>query len=193
MDRKNMKNKVYIIVASMRRNRIGPQIAAWVMDHMPPCRAYDTELVDLNDWHLPLSDEPAIPATGVYVNEHTKAWSQKIARANGYVFVTPQYNWGYPASLKNALDHLFKEWNGKPAAIVSYGFHGGGKAAAQLRQVLEGGLDMRPATAMPAITLVREMFTAEGLLRDPATDFSPFTSSIEQAAKELTSLLVTEQ
>ena len=188
-----MKNKVYILVASMRRNRIGPQIAAWVMDHMPPSRAYDTELVDLNDWHLPLSDEPAIPATGVYVNEHTKAWSQKIARANGYVFVTPQYNWGYPASLKNALDHLFKEWNGKPAVIVSYGFHGGGKAAAQLRQVLEGGLDMRPTTAMPAITLVREMFTESGLLKDPVTDFSPFTAAIAQAAEELTSLLVTQQ
>ncbi len=97
-----MKNKVYIIVGSMRRNRIGPQVAAWVMHNHAALAGFPsrTELVDLNDWHLPLSDEPAIPATGVYANEHTKAWSQKIAAANGYVFVTPQYNWGYPASLK---------------------------------------------------------------------------------------------
>lgn len=188
-----MKNKVYIIVGSMRRNRIGPQIAAWVMDNMPSSTAFETELVDLNDWHLPLSDEPAIPATGVYANEHTRVWSRKIAAANGYVFVTPQYNWGYPASLKNALDHLFKEWNGKPAVIVSYGFHGGSKAAMQLRQVLEGGLDMRPATAMPAITISREMFAENGLLKDPATDFSPFAASLAQATEELILLLANRQ
>ena len=46
-----------------------------------------------------------------------------------------QYNWGYPAALKNALDFLYKEWHNKPAGIISYGGHGGGKAAAQLQQV----------------------------------------------------------
>ena len=46
-----------------------------------------------------------------------------------------QYNWGYPASLKNALDYLFPEWNGKPAGIISYGGRGGGKAAAHLAEV----------------------------------------------------------
>ncbi len=50
------------------------------------------------------------------------------------VFVSPQYNWGYPAPLKNAIDHLYKEWAGKPAMIVTYGGHGGSKCAAQLRQ-----------------------------------------------------------
>ena len=108
--------------------------------------------------------------------------------ADGYFFVTPQYNWGYPASLKNALDHLFNEWTGKPAVIVSYGHRGGGKAAAQLRQVLEG-LRMRPADAMPAITFSQEMLTADGRLRDPATDFLPYVEAIEQAAEELRLIL----
>jgi NAD(P)H-dependent FMN reductase len=183
-----VKSKVYIIVSSTRLNRIGRQVAEWVLERIPASTGFETELVDLNDWHLPLSDEPSIPATGLYVHEHTRAWSRKIASADGYFFVTPQYNWGYPASLKNALDHLFKEWNNKPAVIVSYGYHGGVKAAAQLRQVLEG-LKMRPATAMPKITLVREMLTADGHLRAPATDFLPYAEAIQHAAEELGLLL----
>jgi NAD(P)H-dependent FMN reductase len=179
-----MTSRVYIIVGSTRANRIGRQIAEWVLACIPAPAGFGAELVDLNDWHLPLSDEPSIPATGIYVHEHTRAWSQTISAADGYIFVTPQYNWGYPASLKNALDHLYREWNGKPAVIVSYGHHGGGKAAGQLRQVLEG-LKMRPVTTMPAITFTQEMLTTDGHLRDPATDFLPFTQSIAQAADEL--------
>jgi len=67
------------------------------------------------------------------------------------VFVTPQYNWGYPAVLKNAIDYLFNEWKGKSAMIVSYGGHGGGKAASQLRQVLNG-VHMEVAETMPGLT-----------------------------------------
>jgi NAD(P)H-dependent FMN reductase len=143
------------------------------------------------DWPLPMSDEPSIPANGVYANEHTHAWSRKIAAADGFIFVTPQYNWGYPASLKNALDHLYKEWTGKPAAIVSYGYRGGVKAAAQLHQVLEGGLKMRVAATIPAVTFTNEMVAAPGRLRDPATDFAAFAPGIGQVAAELSALFAT--
>jgi NAD(P)H-dependent FMN reductase len=183
-----MTSRIYVIIGSIRLNRVGPQIAGWVLRNIPPSIGFDAELLDLNDWPLPLSDEPNIPATGIYAHEHTHAWSHKIAAADGYIFVTPQYNWGYPASLKNALDHLFKEWNGKPAMIVSYGYHGGGKAAAQLRQVLEG-LRMRPINAMPAITFSHEMLTADGQLRNPDADFSLYAENFLNAAKELASLL----
>ncbi|WP_317624034.1 NADPH-dependent FMN reductase [Brevibacterium casei] len=67
-----------------------------------------------------------------------------VSEADGIVFVTPQYNGGYPASLKNAIDYLFAEWRDKPALIVSYGGHGGGMSGAQLRSVLEFiGVDLR--------------------------------------------------
>ena len=179
--------KVQIIIASTRPQRIGRQIAEWVQGTIPPSAGFAAELVDLVEWHLPLSDEPGVPASGNYVQEHTKAWSRKIASADGFVFVTPQYNWGYPASLKNALDHLFKEWNAKPAAIVSYGHHGGGKAAAQLRQVLDG-LRMRPAATMPAIVVTKEMLAADARLRDPSADFAPFAEDVRRAAAELAAL-----
>lgn len=150
--------------------------------------SFESELVDLNDWHLPLSDEPNIPARGIYVQEHTRAWSRKIAEAAGYVFVTPQYNSGYPASLKNALDHVYKEWNGKPAVIVSYGHHGGVRSAAQLRQVLEA-LRIQPAATAPAITFSNDMLTDEGALRDPATQFARYAPIIREAAVELATAL----
>ncbi len=73
-----------------------------------------------------------------------------MSSAAAIVIVTPQYNWGYPAPLKNALDHLYQKWTGKPLVIVTYGGHGGNKCAAQLRQVA-AGLHMRPVATMPGI------------------------------------------
>jgi len=140
------------------------------------------ELVDLADWPLPMDDEPGIPALGVYAQEHTRAWSRKIASADAVMFVTPQYNWGYPAPLKNAIDHLDKEWNGKPVIIVSYGGHGGDKCAAQLRQVAEG-LKMRLVSTMPRIVLTHEMIRGGPI--DSQKDFQAYAESIRQALTEL--------
>ena len=184
-----MARKVHLISGSVRPGRIGPDVARWVMAALPPGLGLDLELVDLADWPLPMEDEPGIPARDDYRHTHTRAWSHKIAEAAAFVFVTPQYNWGYPAALKNALDHLHKEWAEKPAVIVSYGFHGGRKCADQLRQVLDA-LRMRPVPTMPALTLPPEMKKMEtGCLHLPPNAFAPATSSIEQAYAELSSLL----
>jgi len=181
-----MSRSVQVISASTRPTRINPSIARWVMAQAPD--ALDLELVDLADWPLPMDDEPGIPAAGQgYSHPHTQAWSDKVAAADAYVFVTPQYNWGYPAPLKNALDHLYAEWTGKPAMIVSYGFHGGGKCAAQLRQVLEG-LRMRPAATMPGLTLPEEM--KHGAAVEVAlASFGPAVPAIATAFTELAALL----
>lgn len=99
-----------------------------------------------------MDEEPGVPAQGGYEQLHTRMWSAKIGGADGYVFVTPQYSWGYPAPLKDAIDHLYAEWRDKPAAVVTHGGHGGGKCAAQLRGVLSG-LKVCVAATMPAPTL----------------------------------------
>jgi NAD(P)H-dependent FMN reductase len=89
-----------------------------------------------------MCDEPGIPSEitdpSGYSYDHTRQWSAEISSHSAFIFVTPQYNWSFPASIKNAIDYLYHEWKGKPAVIVSYGGHGGGKAAAQLHQVLLG-------------------------------------------------------
>ncbi|MGB3551289.1 MAG: NAD(P)H-dependent oxidoreductase [Candidatus Binatus sp.] len=169
-------------MGSIRAGRLCPKIASWVVEVAQASTNLNYELVDLADWPLPMNDEPGLPALGVYAQEHTRAWSRKIASADAIMFVTPQYNWGYPAPLKNAIDHLDNEWKGKPAAIVSYGGHGGDMSAAQLRQVAQG-LKMRLVSTMPAITLTREMILGGPF--DPQKDFQAYAESIRQALVEL--------
>ncbi len=170
-------------MGSTRAGRLCPAIATWVADIGRAYASFTLELVDLADWPLPPDDEPGIPQLGQYSQPHTWAWSRKVAGAAGFVFVTPQYNWGYPAVLKNAIDHLYAEWTGKPALIVSYGGHGGGKCAAQLRQVMEG-LKMHPVPAMPGLVLTRAMMG--GAPMDPARDFHAHLDDIRQGFAELT-------
>src|SRR5580698_2938604 len=145
---------ILVIVGSVRPRRIALQVAEWAAEVGRETTEAAFEVVDLKDWPLPMDDEPDVPAAGGYEFDHTHAWSRKIAAADAFVFVTPQYNWGYPAPLKNALDHLYKEWAGKPAMIVTYGGHGGGKCAKQLRQVLKG-LHMKPVPTHTGCVLPR--------------------------------------
>jgi NAD(P)H-dependent FMN reductase len=180
----NNRHAVLVIMGSVRAGRLCPAIASWVAE----IGRISTRLsYELADWPLPPDDEPGVPVLGSYSQDHTRAWSRKIASAGGFVFVTPQYNWGYPAVLKNALDHLYKEWAGKPLMIVSYGGHGGGKCAAQLRQVAEG-MKMRPVTTMPGITLTRQMIESGSSL-DPKRDFQDHVEDIRRAFSELAAQL----
>jgi NAD(P)H-dependent FMN reductase len=173
---------VLVVMGSVRAGRLCPQIASWVIDIAAAASTMKYELVDLGDWPLPMDDEPGIPALGRYLQAHTQAWGGKIAAAEGIVFVTPQYNWGYPAVLKNAIDHVYGEWRDKPAVIVTYGGHGGSKCAAQLRQVAEA-VHMRPVAAMPAITLTREMMGGGPMV--PEIDFKSAAPVVRQAIREL--------
>ena len=100
--------------------------------------------------------------------------------------VTPQYNWGYPAPLKNAIDHLYSEWGGKPAMIVTYGGHGGTRCADQLRQVLDG-LHMATVPTAPALILGRELIEANTGEIDPASEFASHLPTLVQAFSELLS------
>jgi len=177
---------ILLIMGSVRAGRRCPQIAAWVISLADKSGQFAFEIVDLKEWHLPFGDEPGIPAKGIYTHDHTKAWSAKIAGADGFVIVSPQYNWGYPAALKNALDHLYQEWSGKPLVIVTYGGRGGGKCAEQLRQVATG-LNMRPVDTMPAITVARKAI--ENDTPQNLEDLQPCEASVQQALAEMNTLL----
>ena len=179
------KKAVLLIMGSTRASRICPQITAWIARIGQACTGFNYEIIDLVDWPLPMDDEPAIPAKGEpYVQAHTRAWSEKIRSADAVVFVTPQYNWGYPAVLKNAIDHLYHEWRNKPAAIVSYGGHGGGKCAEQLKQV-GNGVKMRMVPTAPGIVL-SEAVIRGGAAFEPDRDFAQHVPDIEKALTELT-------
>ncbi|XIF20249.1 MAG: NADPH-dependent oxidoreductase [Acetilactobacillus jinshanensis] len=83
------------------------------------------KIIDLKKISLPFLDEEEMPMTGIYHHQHTKRWSKIIKSYDGIIFLFPQYNWGYPAVLKNAIDYLGEEWRDKPVSCITYGFHGG--------------------------------------------------------------------
>jgi NAD(P)H-dependent FMN reductase len=181
--------RTFVIVGSVRPRRICPQIAAWVAEVGSDLVPGPLEVVDLKQWPLPMDDETDLPARGSgYVFAHTRAWSEKVASGDAFVFVTPQYNWGYPAPLKNALDHLHNEWSGKPAMIVSYGGHGGGRCAAQLRQVLDG-LEMKPVATAPSLRLARARIEADTGAIEPGLEFAEHVPLLQQGFAELASAL----
>src|SRR3989449_8359605 len=128
--------KVGIITGSSRLNRKSLDVAKWVLETARKRSDAEYELVDIKDFELPLLDEPMPPSMGRYQQPHTKRWAAKIASLDAFVFVSPEYNHGIPAALKNAIDFLFREWNDKAAGFVSYGGAGGARAVEQLRLVL---------------------------------------------------------
>jgi NAD(P)H-dependent FMN reductase len=129
--------KIAIVTGSTRPGRNNEAVANWVYRIAKARRDAEFELVDIASYNLPLLDEPMPPLFAQYSHEHTKAWSDKIASFDAYVFVTPEYNHSTSAALKNALDYLYREWNNKAAGFVSYGGHAGGtRAVEHLRLIL---------------------------------------------------------
>jgi len=127
---------VAIILGSVRPQRAGESVARWVHEVASERGDAEFSLIDLREIDLPMLDEPLSPLLGNYQQPHTLRWADTIRAFDGFVFVTPEYNHGMPAALKNAIDFLYQEWNHKSAGFVGYGGDGGVRAVEQLRQVL---------------------------------------------------------
>jgi NAD(P)H-dependent FMN reductase len=126
-----------VIIGSTRPGRAGLPIGEWFVDRVRSHGGFAVEVADLAEIRLPPMDEPNNPRLRQYVHQHTKNWSARIDRADAVVVVTPEYNHGYPAPLKNAIDYLHEEWRDKPVGFVSYGgVAAGTRAVEQLKQVL---------------------------------------------------------
>ena len=133
-----------IIIASTREGRAGEPIADWFADAARRDGKFDVTLIDLKDLHLPLLEEPRHPRLQQYEHDETKAWSTIAASMDAFVFVTPEYNYGTPPALVNALDHLFVEWNYKAAGFVSYGGISGGTRSVQMTRLILMAVKMVP-------------------------------------------------
>ena len=148
--------KVGIIVGSTRPGRHADAVASWVLENAKKRGDAEFEIVDIKDYKLPLLDEPIPPSQGKYTQAHTKAWGQKVASFDAYVFVTPEYNHAPSAALKNAIDFVYGEWNNKAAGFVSYGAStSGGRAVEQLRLVM-GELQIADVRAQVLLSLITD-------------------------------------
>jgi NAD(P)H-dependent FMN reductase len=133
--------KILIIIGSTRQNRFSEKAASWIFHEAKQIPDIEAEMLDLRDYPMPFYDEPVSPSMFAktnhqYTNEVINKWLQKIDEADGYIMVTPEYNHGYPAVLKNAIDFGYKEWHKKPVGFVSYGSALGARVIEQLRQVV---------------------------------------------------------
>jgi NAD(P)H-dependent FMN reductase len=130
--------KIGIIIGSTRPGRVGESVSRWVLQVAQERKDAEFELVDIQDFNLPLLDEPFPASMEQYTKPHTKTWAAKIDSFDGYVFVTPEYNHATSGALKNAIDFLYREWNNKAAGFVGYGGLGGTRAVESLRSLTSG-------------------------------------------------------
>ena len=134
--------KIAILVGSTRPGRKGSTVGRWVHDHAlqrddVPWKV-EFDLLELESFDLPLLEEPTVPAAADrdYETPQTRRWSEAVDSYDGFVFVTPEYNHGVPAAMKNAVDVLGPEWAHKAVAFVSYGADGGVRAVEHWRTIL---------------------------------------------------------
>ena len=161
------KPKLHVVVASTRPGRGGLAVGKWFEGRTREHSGFEVTLVDLAEQNLPFLDEPEHPMLKKYAHEHTKRWSALIDVADAFVFVTPEYDYGMPATLLNALQVLFKEWNYKPVGYVSYGGVSGGTRGVQMSKLVVTSLRMMPipeAVSIPFYTKLLEggVFKGDG-------------------------------
>jgi len=149
---------ICVIVGSTREGRFSEKPARWILQHLKKRADVDARLLDLRDFPMPFFDQPATPAMpgrAPYKNDVVHRWTAAIAQSDGFVFVTPEYNYGTSAVLKNAIDWVYPEWNRKAAGFVSYGSAMGARAVQQLREsAIEVQLaPVRSSVLIPVATL----------------------------------------
>ncbi|WP_116040441.1 NADPH-dependent FMN reductase [Amycolatopsis palatopharyngis] len=151
-----------IVITSTRPGRVGVPVAQWFTEIAKEHDGFDLEIVDLAEIDLPMTDEPHHPRLRQYVHQHTKDWSATVDRADAFVFVMPEYNFGFNAALKNALDHLSAEWQHKAVGFVSYGGVSAGTRAVQMIKQVVTTLKMVPIPEAVSIPFVQNFLDKDG-------------------------------
>jgi NAD(P)H-dependent FMN reductase/GNAT superfamily N-acetyltransferase len=148
--------RVAVLTCSTRPGALGPVVARWLLDAITPRAAQlgvDLVPISLSELNLPFLDEEEHPSSGIYRQEHTHRWSAMVDAADGFLAITPEYNYGMPATLKNALDYLGREWAWKPIGFVSYGNTSAGTRSVQHTKQVVTTLRMVPLGATVAIRI----------------------------------------
>jgi NAD(P)H-dependent FMN reductase len=157
--------RLTVIIASTRPGRAGLPIAQWFTARAQAQGSFDVAVADLAELALPMMDEPEHPRQRRYIHQHTKDWSATVEASDAFVCVTPEYNYGYPAALKNAIDYLHTEWQYKPVGFVSYGgVAAGTRSVQQLKQVVTT-LKMTPIVESVSIPFHTQFIDEDGALR----------------------------
>ncbi|WP_322042351.1 NAD(P)H-dependent oxidoreductase [Paraburkholderia sp. J67] len=186
--------KLLIVIASTRPGRLGLPIARWAAEAARKHEGFEVDIADLAELDLPLFNEPHHPRMGNYTSERTRKWSELVGSADAFLFVTPEYNYGAPASLLNAITYLYWEWTYKPVGFVSYGGLSGGLRAVQALKEAVTAVRMMPISDGVAIPFVMKQVQDGVLSTTPIMDATlPFhldellrwTNALEPLRKEV--------
>jgi len=179
-----MALRLQIIIGSTRPGRFADKPAAWLVDRLSDREDFELDVVDLRDHPLPLFDSPVSPARTLreYPNEAVAALGRRFDSADGFIALTSEYNHGYPASLKNAMDYVFPEFNRKPMAFVGYGNAGGARAIEQLRSV---SIEFEMAPLRHAVHILPDLMR-------PVMMAEEFTPALFESLDERLKMLITE-
>mgnify|MGYP003624241670 FL=1 len=143
-----------IVICSTRPGRVGEYVAKWFHTTAQAEGSFNTRLIDLHDFALPLYDESRHPRLGQYEHEHTRRWARSVSEADAFAFVAPEYNHGPTPALVNALCYLNAEWAFKPVGFVCYGGRSGGLRGVQATKPILSALQMYPtknAVVIPSV------------------------------------------
>lgn len=193
--------KIAVILGSARDGRIGERVSKWVVAATDQLQDVDVSLLDLKEYDLPFMREAISPRYNPdrKVSENVQRWLDDLSHADGYIFITPEYNRTMPGELKNALDTIAHEGDRKPAAVVSYsGTPTGGLAAQQELRNAVNMLEMTPIPAFVAVPFAGEVFNEDGSLTETvlASGHSPnslLTGALDQLLWYASALKVARQ
>ncbi|WP_335980254.1 MULTISPECIES: NADPH-dependent FMN reductase [Streptomycetaceae] len=176
--------KLGIIVASTRPGRVGLPVAEWFEEEARTHGGFDEiDLIDLAEVALPFMNEPGHPRLGQYTHQHTRDWSARISGVDALVFVMPEYNYGYNAELKNALDYLHNEWLYKPVGFVSYGGVSAGTRAVQMVKQVVTTLKMTPVADAVSIPFVRQFVDDESKVQPNETMLASAKAMLDELVR----------
>ena len=165
------KLRVKVIVGSTREGRFSEKPAKWIADFAQKQSGLEVEAMDLRDFPMPFYDsaKTASQMGGVYPHESVAAFAKKIGEGDAFIFVSPEYNHGIPAVLKNALDWVYAEWNQKPMGVVSWGGVGGARSVEHLRLV---SIELQMMPIRNALHMPFDIVMAANQAENPSTVFA---------------------
>lgn len=175
--------RLLVIVGSTRPGRVAVPVTDWFAARARAHGAFEVEVADLAAIALPFMDEPAHPRLRRYEHAHTRAWSATVDASDAVVFVTPEYNFGFTAPVKNAIDYLHEEWRYRPAGFVSYGGVSAGTRAVQMLKQVVTTLRMTPIPEAVSIPFVAHLIGEDGALHANEVMESAATAMLDELAR----------
>jgi NAD(P)H-dependent FMN reductase len=172
-----------IMIASTRPGRVGLPVAQWFTERAIAHGGFEIDVADLAEINLPFMDEPHHPRLRQYQHQHTKEWSARVDAADAFVFVMPEYNYGFNAPLKNAIDYLHQEWAYKPVGFVSYGGISAGTRAVQMIKGVVTTLKMFPVVEAVSIPFVQQFLDENRQVRANEVMESAATAMLRELAR----------